>query len=88
MDALDTDIAIDTIDPDVKEHERARAWRERLGLSVMQLEELSGYSREAIYGFEKGKRWDGKHSDFAWHRYKMACSAVERQITTNKAFDW
>jgi transcriptional regulator with XRE-family HTH domain len=83
MDALVADVSIE-----MREHEKARAWRERMGLSVMQLEELSGYSREAIYGFEKGKRWDGKHSDFAWHRFKMACSAVERQLTTGKAFDW
>ena len=83
MDAIVPDAFVD-----MREHERARAWRERMGLSVMQLEELSGYSREAIYGFEKGKRWDGKHSDFAWHRFKMACSAVERQITSGKVFDW
>lgn len=83
MDAL-----LDYVIDEMKEHEKARAWRERMGLSVMQLEELSGYSREAIYGFEKGKRWDGKHSDFAWHRFKLACSAVERQLTTGKAFEW
>lgn len=83
MDAITPDAFVD-----MREHERARAWRERMGLTVMALEELSGYSREAIYGFEKGKRWDGKHSDFAWHRYKMACSAVERQISSGKVFDW
>jgi hypothetical protein len=73
---------------DPPEHERARAWRDRMGLSVMQLEELTGYSREAVYAFEKGKRWDGKHSGFSWHRYKLTCAAVELQIATGKVFDW
>lgn len=36
------------------EHSRAKGWREKTKLSVDDLAERSGYSREAIYLFEKG----------------------------------
>lgn len=68
---------------------RARAWRDRLELTVEQLEEMSGYSRESIWMYERGKRSDKTEiGAFAWQRYKMACAAVDRQIRSGEEFEW
>src|SRR6266404_1519477 len=57
---------------------QAKAWRIKSGLSVQQLADLSGYSPEAIYQFERGIRSDGeKQSAWAWQRYKLCCAAIE-----------
>ena len=39
----------------MKEHEKAKAWRERLGLSRKQLADLTGYSYESVKWFENGR---------------------------------
>lgn len=76
------------IEPSAK-GKRARAWRERLGLTVTDLADLTGYSREAVQQYERGKRSD-KHelSDWAWQRYSLCCAAVEHQQKTGRAFEW
>ena len=72
----------------MSQHKQAKAWREKVGLTVADLADMSGYSPEAIYTFERGSRYDGKHSEWAWHRYRMACAAVEQQVKTGRAFEW
>ena len=59
------------------EVEQARAWRRAMGLTMDQLSELTGYSREAVFLFERGQNSLGKpHAPYAWRRYKLACLAV------------
>lgn len=81
------------------ESEKARAWRESHGLSVDELAEKSGYSRETIYMFERGsnniparrtrlKARKGEISDATWHRYRMACAGVDGEIGAKKKFRW
>jgi hypothetical protein len=73
----------------MKTCEQAKAWRERRKLSIEQLSELTGYSIPAIYAFERGTRNAGEsHSEWTWHRYKMACSGAERQIKSGRIFEW
>jgi len=73
------------------QHERARAWREKLDLTRDQLSELTGYSVPAILKFEAGfrnqKRSDS-HSEWAWQRYRMACAGAAAQVKTGRVFDW
>ena len=81
------------------EHEAARAWRERLGLTRAQLSELTGYSREAITDYERGlsrkRTWSIK-SDVLdprpidpriWQRYKLACAGAAALIR-GETFSW
>jgi len=77
------------------EHERAKAWREKHGLSVDQLAELTGYGRRAIYWFEHGqsppngtRAKPAKVAAWVWHRYKMICAGVDAQLQSGKEFDW
>jgi transcriptional regulator with XRE-family HTH domain len=59
------------------EVEQARAWRRAMGLTMDQVSELTGYSAESIYLFERGTNSVGKpHAPYAWRRYKLACLAV------------
>lgn len=75
------------------EHDKAKAWRERAGLSVAQLAELTGYSPESIYWFERGltpkgsNRKPTKIAAWVWLRFKRACQGVAAEIRGNK-FDW
>lgn len=72
-------------------HERARAWREKLSLTLDQLSELTGYSVPAIRKFEAGARnktRGDQHSEWTWQRYRMACAAVDAQIRTGRTFSW
>lgn len=56
---------------------KAKAWRRSMSLTMDQLSTLTGYSREAIFLFEKGTASTGKpHAPHAWRRYKLACMAV------------
>jgi hypothetical protein len=67
----------------------ARAWRDKCGLSAQDLADFTGYSLEAIYQFERGKRSDGtEHSEWAWQRYQLCCAAIEQQMKTGKVFAW
>ena len=74
----------------MKRNEKARAWRLRAGLTVQQLEDLTGYSRESIWMYERATPpSDGrKLSDYAWQRYRMACAAADHQIKTGETFEW
>lgn len=59
------------------ENEQAKAWRHSMGLTMDQLAALTGYSREAICLFERGRNSAGKpHNPVAWRRYKLACLAT------------
>lgn len=74
------------------EGERARIWRERRQLTVLELSERTGFSETAIYMFERGTRQDGKklskHSEFAWQRYQMVCAAVDAEMKSGRRFAW
>jgi transcriptional regulator with XRE-family HTH domain len=66
----------------------ARAWRERLGMSSQALADATGYSLEALYQYERGKRHDGTRlSQWAWQRYQMACAGVAAELKGEK-FQW
>lgn len=68
--------------PSKAEVKRAKEWRTRRFRSIDQLAELTGWSREAIYIFERGKA-----SPRAWRRYKLACAAIARDLDA-LGFDW
>lgn len=82
------------------EHKKAREWRERLNLTRQQLAELTGYSPESIFHFEKGltpsRSWgDSKRKakqkpidPFVWQRYRRCCEAVELERETGRVFRW
>ena len=81
------------------EHHRARAWRDRHGLSTRELATLTGYSVEAVNWFLRGetppmrRAKGGKPKDrtiapWVWHRWRLACAAVDHQLRTRKMFDW
>lgn len=82
------------------EHQKAREWRERLGLTRQQLAELTGYSPESIFHFEKGKTptrsWGSSKQrrtmkdvdPFVWFRYKRVCQAIELERETGRVFRW
>ena len=70
---------------------KARAWRNRMHLTMDELAKLTGYSREAIFLFEKGHTSAGKpHAAHSWRRYKLACLAVRilRHYRLNSVNDW
>lgn len=73
-------------------HEQAKAWRERIGLTVQELSDRTGFALTSIYMFERGTRQDGKklskHSEFAWQRYQMVCAAVDAEMKTGRRFTW
>jgi transcriptional regulator with XRE-family HTH domain len=72
-----------------KPHERARAWREKRGLTLDQLSELTGYSVSALRQLEAGKRFGGaRHSEWVVERYRMACAGAEAQIKSGRRFEW
>ena len=59
------------------ESEQARAWRRSMRLTMDELSVLTGYSREAIFLFERGTNSQGKpHASASWRRYKLACLAA------------
>jgi hypothetical protein len=83
------------------EHERARLWRTRHGLSPAELSPLIGYSVSAIYWFEEGKTpprtYKGKRSPArkgrviapeVWLRYKAACAGLNAFLVDKRRFDW
>ena len=71
------------------EHIEAREWRRKRGLTVEQLSEHTGYSREAIYCFERGRMANGTDvPEWVWLRFKMACAGVEAQIRSGLVFQW
>ncbi len=59
------------------EHEAAKAWRYRHGLTMPDLAALTGYSVETIFIMERGRNSVGKPPPpHVWRRYKLACLAV------------
>jgi DNA-binding XRE family transcriptional regulator len=69
--------------------EKVRKWRQRVGLTPQDLADYTGFSREAVYQFERGTRPDGSpHSKWTWQRFEMCCAAVEHQMQTGRAFEW
>jgi transcriptional regulator with XRE-family HTH domain len=73
----------------LKQHQQAKEWRARLGLTLDQLSDLTGYSIPAIRQLEAGKRFGGgNHSEWVMHRYRMACSGAERQLKSGREFGW
>lgn len=68
---------------------RARAWREKAGLTAQDLADHTGYSLEAVYQFERGRRADGSdHSEWTWQRFRLCCAAVDTQLKTGRTFEW
>ena len=78
--------------PSKAEIERARQWREALGLSVDQLADLTGWCRASIFRFEAGVSFTagGKQriGARAWHRWKLACSGLNALRQHRLGFDW
>lgn len=75
------------------EHQRAKAWREKHGLTAEQLAKLTGYRPRMIFWMERGEsppnrtRGAAPTAPWIWQRYKMMCAGVEAQLQ-GKEFDW
>lgn len=73
----------------MKLSDSAKQWRLKRKLSLQELSDLTGYSVPAIHAFERGTRnKNEQHSEWALHRYRMACSGAERQLKSGRAFEW
>lgn len=73
----------------MKRSKKAQLWRKARGFSVKQLSELTGYSIESVYIFERGANPDGSDiSDFVWQRYKTCCAGIDAQIRSGIVFQW
>ena len=71
------------------ENQQAKHWRTERGFTVDQLSDLTGYSREAIYCFERGKMANGNIvPEWVWQRFKMACAGVDAQTRFGRNFMW
>jgi transcriptional regulator with XRE-family HTH domain len=71
-----------------QESERARQWRLARRLTVDHLAELTGWTPQTVYVFERGYQHNGKPVDpFVFWRYRMACAGVEAQLRGLK-FNW
>ena len=77
------------------EYEKAKAWREKRGLTVLQLAELTGYGERALYWLERGqsppnatRAKPAKVAPWIWQRYKMMAAGVEAQLASGKKFEW
>ena len=70
--------------------EKVRKWRARVGLTAQDLADYTGYTREAVYAFERGQRYGkgGAHSEWAWQRFRLCCAAVEQEMKTGRVFEW
>ena len=79
----------------MKEFEKAKMWRQKRKLTVDRLAELTGYGPRSIIWFEQGLSPPNAQSrkarpvqPWVWHRYRMMCAGVERQLQTKREFDW
>jgi DNA-binding XRE family transcriptional regulator len=77
------------------EYDKARAWRERLGMSKRELAARLGLAPITVYWMEKGlrpyagERYPSKPVDpKTWKRYKLACAGLHHELTGGDAFDW
>lgn len=68
--------------PSKAEIKRAKVWRTSRFRSIDHLAAITGWSREAIYIFERGKA-----SPRAWRRYKLACAAIAHDLDA-LLFEW
>lgn len=72
---------------DVRQHEgeRAKAWREGVGLSRRRLAELTGYGQSTIAAIERGQWARGTDIDeTTMQAYRLACAAVALGVR----FEW
>lgn len=70
-----------------QEHIKAKEWRLARGLTLDELAYLSGYSKQAIFWFEKGTAHRGTPLDpNSWRRYKRICAAIE--FDRDETFQW
>ena len=74
----------------IREAIRAKHWRTNVvKLKREELADLTGYTPQAVYLMERGINSSGRPvADWVWHRYRMACAAVEYQIMSGKVFNW
>lgn len=84
------------------EYQKARAWREHLGLSPQQLAEHTGYTRQSIYWFERGETPPSRNAKsgnaddrtikpWVFQRYRRACGDLDAQLRgrkKGKEFAW
>lgn len=84
------------------EHKKARAWRERLGLTPEQLATQLGYTRMSIYWFERGETPPNRNAKsgnagdrsikpWIWQRYKRTCGDLDAELFGRKKgskFEW
>jgi transcriptional regulator with XRE-family HTH domain len=71
------------------EHQRAREWRERMGLTLRELGELTGYGLKTVWWMEQGRSSRGEPTKpWVMQRYRLACAAVERKLVAQEEFDW
>lgn len=75
--------------PKTPEHERAKAWRHRMGLTLRELAEHTGYELKSIWWFEQGRTSRGDEvKPWVMQRYRNCCATVERKLTRKEEFDW
>ena len=76
------------------EFARAKAWREKLGMTPQQLGDALGYSIETIYLMERGAVPKGRTKPiqpWTWLRYKRACGDLDAELNGRKkgrVFGW
>lgn len=78
------------------EHEKARAWRESLKLSQKDLGEKLGYSKEAVFWFERGlvppsprlNKNERSIKPWIWQRYKLACLGLAAETAMARKWNW
>jgi DNA-binding XRE family transcriptional regulator len=79
---------------DLNEHERARRWRQKRGLSQAKLASLTGFARETVFWMERGTTSPRPGaaakpiSPWVWQRYKLCCAGLDHALRTKKEFNW
>jgi transcriptional regulator with XRE-family HTH domain len=68
------------------EHEKARLWRQAMGLSRKALSQATGFSVSSIADIEAGRYRENGHPIPAavFQKYRLACGAV----TADVKFNW
>lgn len=86
----------------LKEHQKAKAWRERLEMSPEELAEKVGYTRMSIYWFERGETPPNRNAKsgnaadrqikpWVMQRYRRACGDLDAEMRGRKKgvkFEW
>lgn len=79
----------------MREHDKAKRWRTRRGLTIAQLAEMTGYGVRACNWMERGlsppnatRSKPAAVAPWVWQRYKRACAGVEAQLQSGKPFNW